>query len=246
VIEQRSVQPETEQRSSPAVVCTGRSDGDDLSDPRVLQILSIEHANLIATRSMLWNESFARAALFVSVLSASVVALSLIGTSRPDFGTFALILLPVALFVGIGTFVRLDDSNREETLWVGAMNRLRHAYVTMVPGLADRFVAGITDDIEGVVRSYGLDPSVRYTFWHFFVTIPGTVAVVDGVIAGVIAAEALVPLGWPGLVHGGAAVAVGLGVTAALGYRSKRRFDVWVATAPSKFPDSPTGAGSLQ
>jgi hypothetical protein len=84
---------------------------------------------------------FARAALFVSVLSASVVALSLIGTSRPDFRTFALILLPVALFVGIGTFVRLDDSNREEALWVVAMNRLRHAYVAMVPGLADRFVS---------------------------------------------------------------------------------------------------------
>jgi hypothetical protein len=103
VIEQPSVQPGTEQRSSPAVAFTERSRGDDLSDPRVLQILSIEHSNLIATRSMLWNESFARAALFVSVLSASVVALSLIGTSRPDFGTFALILLPVALFVGIGT-----------------------------------------------------------------------------------------------------------------------------------------------
>lgn len=192
---------------------------------------------------MLWNESFARAALFVSVLSASVVALSLIGTSRSDFRTFALILLPVALFIGIGTFVRLDDSNREETLWVGAMNRLRHAYVTMVPELAGRFVSGMTDDVEGVVRSYGLDQSVRYTFWHFFVTIPGTIAVVDGVIAGVIAAEAVMPLNWPDLLQGATAVAVGLGLTALLGYRSKRRFDVWVATAPSRFPDSPEGAG---
>jgi hypothetical protein len=77
------------------------------------------------------------------------------------------------------------------------------------------------------------------------VTIPGTIAVVDGVIAGVIVAEALVPLGWPGLAHGGAAIAVGLGVTAALGYRSKRRFNVWAATAPSKFPDSPTSTGSV-
>ena len=49
--------------------------------------------------------------------------------------TFALILLPVTLFIGIATFFRLDDANREEALWMGAMNRIRHAYVTMVPAV---------------------------------------------------------------------------------------------------------------
>jgi hypothetical protein len=254
MIERPNVPPEGDDRPTAAAFATDASRGEGLggaqtgglSDPRALQILSIEHSNLVATRSMLWSESFARAALFVSVLSASVVALSLIGTSRPDFRTFALILLPVALFVGIGTFVRLDDSNREEALWVVAMNRLRHAYVAMVPGLADRFVSGTTDDFAGIVRSYGRDPGTHYSFLHFFVTIPGTVAVVDGVIAGVIAAEAFEPLAWPALVEAAAALAIGFGVTTALGLRSKRHFDALVAANPPKFGGTPPSGGAGQ
>src|SRR5712672_1156236 len=91
----------------------GSSPGTGLDDPRAMQILSTEHWSLLAARSLIWTESFARAGLFLSLLSASVVALSLIGTESQDFLTFALILLPVTLFAGIATFFRLDDANRE-------------------------------------------------------------------------------------------------------------------------------------
>ena len=123
--------------------------GTGLDDPRALQILATEHWSLLSSRSLIWNESFARAGLFLSLLSASVVALSLIGTDSPDFLSFALVLLPVTLFVGVATFFRLDDANREEALWMAAMNRIRHAYVTMVPAIAERLVSGYTDDPHG-------------------------------------------------------------------------------------------------
>src|SRR5438094_1613414 len=106
-----------ERGAQPPIAATARTigatveAGPGLDDPRALQILSTEHWSLLATRSMLWNEAFARAALFLSVLSASVVALSLIGTERPAFRSFALIVLPVALFIGIATFLRIDDAN---------------------------------------------------------------------------------------------------------------------------------------
>ena len=100
-----------EHAAQPLAVASVASDGGQaatgLDDPRALQILSTEHWSLLANRSTLWNESFARSGLFLSVLSASVVALSLIGTDRPDFRTFALILLPVTLFIGVGTFFRI-------------------------------------------------------------------------------------------------------------------------------------------
>src|SRR5215208_3649424 len=132
-----------EQGTQPPVDTAKSAAGQSgLDDPRALQILSTEHWSLLATRSMLWSESFARSALFLSVLSASVVALSLIGTDRPDFVGFALILLPVTLFIGVATFLRIDDSNREEALWVAAMNRIRHGYVAMVPAVAERFITG--------------------------------------------------------------------------------------------------------
>ena len=71
-----------------------------------LQILSTEHWSLIAARGLAWNESFTRASMYLSTLSGSIVALSLIGGIdgfRDAFIVAALVILPVDLFVGIGT-----------------------------------------------------------------------------------------------------------------------------------------------
>jgi hypothetical protein len=216
-------------------------DGTGLDDPRALQILSTEHWSLLATRSLIWTESFARAGLFLSLLSASVVALSLIGTESQDFLTFALILLPVTLFAGIATFFRLDDANREEALWMAAMNRIRHAYVTIVPEVAERLTSGYTDDALGIGRSYGLGGDVRYTILHFFVTMPGMIAVVDAVIAAVIAAAALSKIGYTGMGIGGAAFMVGLITAVVLGLRSQRAFNGFVTSFHARYPNPPAG-----
>jgi hypothetical protein len=216
--------------------------GTGLDDPRALQILSTEHWSLLATRSLIWTESFARAGLFLSLLSASVVALSLIGTQSPDFLTFALILLPVTLFTGIATFLRLDDANREEALWMAAMNRIRHAYVTIVPGVADRLTTGYTDDPLGIGRSYGLGGDVRYTIFHFFVTMPGMIAVVDAVIAAVIAGAALSRIGYSGMGVGGAALAVGIVTAILLGRRSQRAFNGFITKYRPRFAEPPSGS----
>ena len=50
-----------------------------------VQILSTEHWSLLATRSQTWNESFARAQMFLSVLAASVIALALVAQAS-SFG----------------------------------------------------------------------------------------------------------------------------------------------------------------
>ena len=218
--------------------------GTGLDDPRALQILSTEHWSLLATRSLIWNESFARAGLFISLLSASVVGLSLMGANGGDALDFALILLPVTLFAGIATFFRLDDANREEALWMAAMNRIRHAYVTMVPAVADRLVAGFTDDPVGVGRSYGLTGDVRYTIFHFFVTMPGMIAVVDAVIAAVITGAALRRLGIDGSAIGVAAVVAGIVTAILLGVRSQRAFNGLITRSRPRFPEPPPGASA--
>ena len=50
-----------------------------------LQILATEHWSLLATRSMLWSESFNRTGMFLTVVSASVVGLAFVGQAA-DFG----------------------------------------------------------------------------------------------------------------------------------------------------------------
>lgn len=164
-----------------------------LDDPRALQILSTEHWSLLATRSLAWSESFSRAGLFLSVVSATAVALALVGQASEfgsQFTAFALVMLPVCLFVGLATFTRLDEVNGEDAIWVAGMNRIRHAYMEIGPGLAPYFISGATDDAAGLERTFGVHrPGSAMAHW--IVTMPGMVAVIDGVLAGLLAGLAV-------------------------------------------------------
>jgi hypothetical protein len=165
------------------------SDNDGkLSDAARLQILSTEHWSLLATRSLSWSESFSRTSMFLSTLTGSVVALALVGQAMPGqpFVVFALLLLPVVLFLGVATYARLVAINVEDTHWVVGLNRIRHAYVELAPDVEQYFISGTTDDIEGVMKTFAARPGPGQ-FLHGFVTTPGTVAVIDGVLAGVLA-----------------------------------------------------------
>ena len=203
-------------------------DETDLDDPKTLQILSTEHWSLLASRSMTWNESFSRTSLFLSFLSASTVALGLVGGATQfgsEFTLFALVLLPVTLFVGIATFVRLDEANIEDVTWAVGMNRIRNAYVRIRPGIEPFLITGWSDDLEGVGRTFLMTttPTRANTIVHQFVTTPGMVAVVDGALAGAIAGIAIasVTSGMGTAIPG--AVLIGAATTAILFWSSVRR-----------------------
>jgi hypothetical protein len=87
---------------------------------------------------LIWSEALNRATVFLTVLSASIVALALLADATgfgPQTTRLALVLLPVVLLLGIATYVRLVRINTEEYQLVLAMNRLRHAYLKIEPGL---------------------------------------------------------------------------------------------------------------
>jgi len=217
-------------------------DLDDLADPRALQILSTEHWSLLATRSMSWSESFNRTGLFLSVLSASVVALGLVGGATgfdASFAVFALALLPVTLFVGVATFVRLDEVNLEDVLWVAGMNRIRHAYLRAKPGLEPYFSSGWTDDAIGIARTFAMtkEPTPVNTFVHQFVTTPGMVAVIDGALAAAICGIAIAAIVGPDMTATiPAAVLAGVATTAILLWTSVRRGNRVVGSWQPRFP----------
>ncbi|HEX6061486.1 MAG TPA: hypothetical protein VF001_05405 [Candidatus Limnocylindria bacterium] len=157
-----------------------------------LQMLTTEHWSLLATRSMSWNEAFSRSAMFLSVLSGATVALALVAQATSfgeNFSLFAVLLLPVVLFVGVTTFIRLVQVNREDAFWVVGMNRLRHAYVELAPDIAPYFVTGASDDVSGLMRTFAANPRSNQ-FLHGFVTTPGMVGTVVAFIAAVFGAVA--------------------------------------------------------
>ena len=200
-----------------------------LDDPRTLQILATEHWSLLATRSLSWSESFARAGLFLSVVSATAVAMALVGQAT-DFGdrfvAFALVMLPVDLFVGLATFTRLDEVNGEDAIWVAGMNRIRHAYLEVNPALAPYFITGATDDPAGMEKTFGIHRPGN-ALAHWIVTMPGMVAVIDGVLAGLIvglAVNAVAHMAMQEAIIAGAVVGVILPTVLALRSQSSLRW----------------------
>jgi hypothetical protein len=182
-----------------------------------LQILTTEHWSLLSTRALSWNEAFSRATMFLSVLSGAVVALALVAQATAfgeGFVTFALLILPVVLFVGVATFMRLVAINHEDVGWVIGMNLIRNAYLGAAPELRPYFVTGWGDDEASILVTFGAAPGPG-SFVHEFVTTPGMLAIVDGVLAGVLAGILSLRAGWGTPLGVGSAVTVGL-VTVAL------------------------------
>jgi hypothetical protein len=76
------------------------------------------------------------------------------------------------------------------------------------------FVTGSGDDEQAIMVTFGASPGPG-SFAHEFVTTPGMLAIVDGVIAGVLAGILSLRAGWGTPIGIGSALAVGL-VTVAL------------------------------
>jgi hypothetical protein len=154
-----------------------------------LQILATEHWSLLASRSLAWSESFNRATMFLATLSWAVVALALVAQASSFgrmFSIFALVILPVVLFIGVTTFIRLTATNYHDALCVTGMNRIRHAYLEIAPDMAQYFVMSSHDDERGVAITMGLPPAMPF-YQHMLSATPTVVVVINSIITGVIA-----------------------------------------------------------
>ena len=129
-----------------------------------------------------------------------------------EFRIIALLVLPLVLLVGMATYTRLLEADIEDAWLVIGMNRLRHAYVELVPGLERYLVTGYHDDEASLLQTYGFGRRIGAT--HLFGGSPVIVGVVNAVISGVTAFIIANTLDTPdGLqVAAGVVVAVAVGV----------------------------------
>ncbi|MDQ2914415.1 MAG: hypothetical protein M3T56_14315 [Chloroflexota bacterium] len=173
---------------------------DGVSASMRLQILSTEHWSLLASGSLAWNESFSRAGMFLTTLSGAIVALGLVGGASgfgEAFTLFALVILPIVLFIGLATFIRLGASNYHEAQCVIGMNRIRAAYLELAPDLERYFVMSAHDDLPGVGITMGVPPGRGAVFWiaQLVGGTPTVITILNAVLAGAIAAIAAVRIG---------------------------------------------------
>jgi hypothetical protein len=232
----------------PARASDGDRAGRDqvLDDPRALQILSTEHWSLLAARSLSYNEAFSRASMFLSFLSATLIVIGFLVSSlglTPTVGLLASILLGADLFIGLATASRLIDASAEELNTVRGMNRIRHAYREMVPGIEPYFVSSFHDDAKGVLAVYGYagrDASVKLSplrnLIHGLGTTIGMIATINAMILGALGAAMSLGLGLP--IEAAVIVALSAFVLAfaAFSYAGMRLASPAAWRADSRFP----------
>jgi hypothetical protein len=159
----------------------------DVPEAVRVQILATEHWSLLAARNITFGAIFSRTSIFLTVVSAAVVALALVAQATEfsdDFQVFALLVLPVALFIGVATHIRILDARLEDVWLVSGMNRLRHAYLEIAPELEPYFVTGHHDDRRGVYETYG--PGTELRVYRVLASTSMLVGVVDAALAGAV------------------------------------------------------------
>jgi hypothetical protein len=153
--------------------------------------------------------------MFLTFLSASLIVMGFaIATDRFADAVVPIValLLAVDLFIGLATLGRLINAGNEELGAIRGMNRIRHAYTEMIPGIQRYFVASIHDDARGILSAFGslhAGPGSPFsTIVHGLTTTVGMVAVINCVISGALVAVIALGLG----VHNSLALLAGVGV----------------------------------
>jgi hypothetical protein len=95
---------------------------------------------------------------------------------------FALVILPIVLFVGVTTFLRLGASNYHDALCVAGMNRIRGAYLDYAPDLERYFVMSAHDDARGLRITMAAPPGL-IPMAHLLAATPTLVMVLGPAIA---------------------------------------------------------------
>jgi hypothetical protein len=152
--------------------------------PQVLQIMTTEHYNLQAARSVATSEATSRSNLFISTVSTTLVALALIGQiSRlgTAFFVFALLLFPSLFFLGLVSLARAIQTTNEDIICLRGINRIRHLYVEVVPQVQDYFILSTHDDPLDYLQGMHM----RRASWQLFLTAAGMIAVIDSLLGAI-------------------------------------------------------------
>jgi hypothetical protein len=133
--------------------------GDDArTDPALqAQLLATEHWSLLASRSTTQSEVLVRIGMLLTLMSAVLVSIALVGQATGFSGffpVFADVLLALVAAVGVMTQIRVFNAGMDDLMYVLAMNRLRSAYVAIAPEVEPYLMASRHDDEEGMRHTY--------------------------------------------------------------------------------------------
>jgi hypothetical protein len=125
------------------------------------------------------------------------------------------------------------------------MNRLRHAYLEMVPTLGPYFSTSPHDDLASVVSIYGVShgrPTILGDFVHGLTTTPGMVGTITAAVGGAFAAAVALLLGASPMIAIVAGLVAFVIVTGIIWMAAFRQFHAIQQSIEIRFPPPPDGA----
>jgi hypothetical protein len=210
--------------------------------------MTAEHSVLMMALGGVWSASLARTSLFLGVLSAAGLALGFAaqaGVEQGDFAAVAVAVLLVVLFLGVTTFVRLVQLQREAIVYIAGQNRIRRFFAESAPAIKPYLVLPTHDDAAAMYRSVGTGMNrrpPRFPVLNMIAQTQGIVGVITGVVAGATAGLALI---WTSPVISWLAAAGALLLTVALlfAYWQRSLAEIQAAVRPlSSTPTDELGA----
>jgi hypothetical protein len=211
---------------------------EEASPPIRAQLLATEHWSLLASRSTTQNELLVRIAIFLTLVSASIVSLALVGQATDfdgRFDAFAIVLFSIVLLVGALTLLRVLNGSEEDHAYVIGMNRLRAAYAELDPGIDRYFITSTHDDDRGVRQTYTYFPHSS-PLVQLLASSAMFILVVDAVVAGVLAGLVANAAGGSGAVIAIVSAAAGTSYFVAWIWHIIRRITTGVRQYDAQFP----------
>ena len=159
-------------------------DGADKLQERMVGILTTIHFTLQTERVATISEANGRSALYLTAVSACLIALGFIAQATA-FGTgfylFAFILFAVLAIVGVITFTRVVQTGLEDMISARGIARIRRFYTEVAPGIERWFVLPVHDGVSALHDEIG-----GGSRFQTLLTTASMVAVVTCALVGVL------------------------------------------------------------
>lgn len=204
---------------------------------RRVQMLATEHWGLLAARGTAQSEVLTRITIFLTLVSAGLVTIGLLGQASGYAEWFSPAMLAILAFVaaiGLMTQLRVINVGSEDMMYVVGMNRLRGGYVDLDPQVAQYFLAAVTDDAAGLDQTYSFivrRSALNHMLASSMVLIVVVNACVDGLLVGAVVVTLTGAVGWA-VAAGVVAGLVWTLVSMWLGYRDYR--EAWRRYVPRR------------
>ena len=148
-----------------------------------LSILTTEHFTLQSARQLCLQDMQNRSTLFLTAVSASLVAISFFGSATQFHGAFFgfVLSLLISLWVlGTLTWTRVVQAAIEDVIISFGIARIHHRYTEIAPDIQPLLVRSIHDDFAGINREMGSTQEWWQKLMPTYVAISFVTSVLSG------------------------------------------------------------------